>query len=70
MTMTLPLPRCDGEAFFTADRFHPNAHGHRCLADALRPAFDHAVTRVLRARRETAVLVRNRSMPLVAAAAG
>jgi lysophospholipase L1-like esterase len=49
--------RARGEAFFTADRFHPNAHGHRCLADALRPAFDAAVTRVLRARRETAVLL-------------
>ncbi len=49
--------RARGESFFTADRFHPNAHGHRCLADALRPTFDHAVTRVLRSRRESAVLV-------------
>lgn len=59
--------RARGEAFFTEDRFHPNAHGHRCLADSLRPAFDASVTSVLRARRETAVLVGSRS---VRAAAG
>jgi lysophospholipase L1-like esterase len=59
--------RARGEAFFTADRFHPNEHGHRCLADALRPAFDAAVTRVLRARRESAVLGADRR---VATAAG
>lgn len=58
--------RARGEAFFTADRFHPNAHGHRCLADALRPAFDAAVTRVLRARRDTAVLIAGGGIPAVA----
>jgi lysophospholipase L1-like esterase len=58
--------RARGEAFFTADRFHPNVHGHRCLADALRPAFDAAVTRVLRARREHAVLPTGRAITAVA----
>ncbi len=60
--------RARGEAFFTADRFHPNVHGHRCLADALRPPFDHAVTRVLRARRESAVLVGTSRRDVVAPA--
>jgi len=47
--------RARGEDFFTADRFHPNALGHRCLGDALRPAFDAAIARAARARRDAAV---------------
>jgi lysophospholipase L1-like esterase len=42
--------RARGEAFFTPDRFHPNGHGHGCLAEALAPHFDAAVARA-RSRR-------------------
>ncbi len=38
--------RARGEEFFTADRFHPNAAGHRCLADGLTPYLAAAVARV------------------------
>ncbi len=38
--------RARGEAFFTPDRFHPNAAGHRCLADGLTPHLAAAVDRV------------------------
>lgn len=38
--------RARGEAFFTPDRFHPNAAGHRCLADGLTPYLAAAVARV------------------------
>ena len=42
-----------GEAFFTADRFHPNAHGHRCLAGRAPPRVRRTRSpAVLRARRE------------------
>ena len=37
--------RARGEAFFTTDRFHPNAAGHRCLADGLTPHLKAAVRR-------------------------
>jgi lysophospholipase L1-like esterase len=43
--------RARGEAFFTPDRFHPNRHGHRCLADVLGPHFDAAVARAQSATR-------------------
>ncbi len=42
--------RARGEEFFTADRFHPNALGHACLADALEPYLHAAIDRVRRAR--------------------
>jgi lysophospholipase L1-like esterase len=41
--------RARGEAFFTSDRFHPNAAGHRCLADGITP---HLTTAVRRAREQ------------------
>jgi len=37
--------RARGEEYFTPDRFHPNGHGHGCLAEALGPHFDAAVAR-------------------------
>jgi Lysophospholipase L1 and related esterases len=42
--------RARGEEFFTSDRFHPNAAGHRCLADGLTPHLATAVTRAIAAR--------------------
>jgi len=38
--------RARGEEFFTADRFHPNAAGHACLADGLGPYLEAAVHRI------------------------
>ena len=37
--------RARGEEFFALDRFHPNVHGHGCLAESLAPHFDAAVAR-------------------------
>lgn len=42
--------RARGEEFFTSDRFHPNAAGHRCLADGLTPHLATAVMRAISAR--------------------
>ena len=36
--------RARGEAFFTNDRFHPNAAGHACLADGITPHLTAAVS--------------------------
>ncbi|MBK5287636.1 MAG: hypothetical protein JJE46_04120 [Acidimicrobiia bacterium] len=45
--------RARGEEFFTADRFHPNAAGHECLASGLVPHLTAAIDgldRVARSR--------------------
>ncbi|MGZ6896549.1 MAG: GDSL-type esterase/lipase family protein [Acidimicrobiia bacterium] len=47
--------RARGEEFFTADRFHPNGAGHRCLADALVPHLDAAILRAREARHRATV---------------